>query len=687
LTDPKKRPKEEKMPAGKNKSVKARKTGANPGNNNELQTIIDAVPALIFYKDTRNRFLKVNRAYCDIMGMPKEKIEGVSLYKLYPRAEADSYWKDDQIVLSTGKPKMNIYESLHTKNGVLWLRTDKIPYLDDKGRIVGIIGFAVDITAQKNSEREMGKLNRMLMAISESNKALTQSKDLRDYLNRVCSIIIKDCGYKLAWIGLKENDKNKQVNPVAQAGFEAGYLKTLDITWADTERGRGPTGRAAREGRVQICRNMLFDPVFKPWRNEALKRGYASSIAIPLKTDGETFGVLTLYSHEPDPFSRDEIMLLGELGFDVSYGVTLIRAREKNMEAEGEIKKVATFPELDPNPICEIDAAGVLGYANPSFKKLFPDAFETPHDHPWFRDINAFFWALKGVKQQVLTRDVQVKDRYFFQTLYYIPAETKLRIYGVDITKRKTAEDELKTLYADMGKKVELRTAELVASKHLADIGTLAASVAHELRNPLGVINAAAYNLRRKITDVNILKHVESVEKKAMESSQIIDNLLVYARMKMPDFKKTLLHSLLAENIKTAKRNFRGRNVKIHGALNPVKDIFIEADALQLSEIFSNIISNACQAIEGKSGVVEVKARAGNGLAVISVKDNGVGIEPGDLQNIFKPFFTNKTKGTGLGLALCREMVGMHGGTIAVDSAPDKGSTFTVSLPLRRVSK
>ena len=675
------------MPAVKNKSDKARKTGAKPGNSKELQTIIDSVPALIFYKDTRNRFLKVNRAYCGLMGMPKEKLEGVSLFKLYPQSEADSYWKDDQTVISTGKPKMGIVESLHTKNGVMWLRTDKIPYLDDKGRIIGIIGFSVDITAQKNSEKKMGKLNRMLMAISGSNKALTQSNGLQDYLDKVCAIIIKDCGYKMAWIGLKENDKNKQVKPAAQAGFEAGYLKTLDITWADTERGRGPTGSAAREGKVQICRNMLNDPVFKPWRNEALKRGYASSIAIHLKTDGETFGVLTLYSHEPDPFSRDEIMLLGELGFDVSYGVTLIRAREKNMEAEGEIKKIATFPELDPNPICEIDASGVLGYTNLSFKKLFPGAFDKPMDHPWFRDIKAFFWAFKGVKQQALTRDVQVNDRYFFQTLYYMPVEAKLRIYGVDITKKKTAEDELKRLYSGMEKQVAQRTAELVASKHLADIGTLAASVAHELRNPLGVINAAAYNLRRKISDVNILKHVESVEKKAVESSQIIDNLLVYAKMKLPDFKKTPLHSLLAECITAAKRIFRGKSVKISCALSPVKDLFIEADALQLSEIFSNIISNACQAIEDKSGIVEVKARAYNGFAEISVKDNGVGIEPGDLENIFKPFFTNKTKGTGLGLALCREMVGMHSGTITVESAPGKGSTFTVSLPLRRVSK
>ena len=82
----------------------------------------------------------------------------------------------------------------------------------------------------------------------------------------------------MVWIGYKEEDDDKSIRPVASAGFEEGYLETLNITWADGERGRGPTGTAVRTGRPSGCRNMLTDPAFAPWRDEALRRGYASSV-------------------------------------------------------------------------------------------------------------------------------------------------------------------------------------------------------------------------------------------------------------------------------------------------------------------------------------------------------------------------------------------------------------------------
>ena len=307
----------------------------------ELQTIIDSVPAMIFYKDTGNRFLKVNRAFCELMGIQKEKLEGKSLFDIFPEKEANAYSKDDLEVISTGKAKTGIVESMHTKNGDLWIKTDKIPCRDPAGEIIGIIGFAVDITQSLLSEGYLKKFNRVLRAISGSNRALTHAKSEHDYLQSSCEIICKECGYMLAWIGLAENDVKKTVRPVASAGFEEGYLKKLNITWADSERGRGPTGMAIRTGKITICRDMLNDPDFKPWRAEAVKRGYASSIAIPLQSGNDVLGALMLYSAETDPFSKDEIALLMEMGFDLYYGIELIRARERNLAAEIELKRAA----------------------------------------------------------------------------------------------------------------------------------------------------------------------------------------------------------------------------------------------------------------------------------------------------------------------------------------------------------
>ena len=94
----------------------------------------------------------------------------------------------------------------------------------------------------------------------------------------------------MMWIGFAENDENKSVRPVAHAGFEDGYVETLKVTWDDSDNGRGPTGMAIRTGQPSMCRNMLTDPAFVPWRDEAIKREYASSLVIPLLEENKVLG-------------------------------------------------------------------------------------------------------------------------------------------------------------------------------------------------------------------------------------------------------------------------------------------------------------------------------------------------------------------------------------------------------------
>lgn len=142
----------------------------------------------------------------------------------------------------------------------------------------------------------------------------------------MCRVIVETGGYRIAWIGLAENDTDKPVRTVAQAGYDAGYLKVADISWADDERGRGPTGTAIRTGEVQINSDFAGDPRMEPWKGEALKRGYGSSIALPLREAQRTFGALTIYAHEPAAFSAEEVQLLTELAGDLSYGVVALRA-------------------------------------------------------------------------------------------------------------------------------------------------------------------------------------------------------------------------------------------------------------------------------------------------------------------------------------------------------------------------
>lgn len=123
----------------------------------ELQTIIDSSRMWIFYKDKENNFLRVNKAFAEVMGMPREQLEGSCLFDLYPKAEAESFWSDDQQVIKSGVPKIGIIETMESKKGKLWVETDKVPFRDSQGNIIGVIGFTTDITERKKAEEALKK--------------------------------------------------------------------------------------------------------------------------------------------------------------------------------------------------------------------------------------------------------------------------------------------------------------------------------------------------------------------------------------------------------------------------------------------------------------------------------------------------------------------------------------------------
>ncbi len=176
-------------------------------------------------------------------------------------------------------------------------------------------------------EAEVGQLNCTLKALSNSNQAMLHAGSETELLTETCRIIVQDCGFAMVWIGYAEDDRQKSVRPVASAGFEQGYLEQLNITWANTKRGQGPTGTAIRTKKPSRCNNMLTDPQFTPWREEAIKRGYASSLVLPLLSGEHAFGALNIYARQPDGFSDAEEKLLVELANDLSYGIISLRLR------------------------------------------------------------------------------------------------------------------------------------------------------------------------------------------------------------------------------------------------------------------------------------------------------------------------------------------------------------------------
>jgi PAS domain S-box-containing protein len=193
---------------------------------------------------------------------------------------------------------------------------------------------------RKRAEEKLARLNRTLQTLYQCNQALVRATEEYELLRSVCQILVEVGGLRMAWVGYREFNEDKTVRPVARAGHEAGYLERANITWGDTDRGRGPTGTAIRTGTNCWTRDNLTDPNLAPWRSEDLRLGYASSISLPLMSHGQAFGALALHAEEPDAFTQSAIDQFTDLANNLAYGVMALRTREERKQAESEIRQL-----------------------------------------------------------------------------------------------------------------------------------------------------------------------------------------------------------------------------------------------------------------------------------------------------------------------------------------------------------
>ncbi len=304
----------------------------------DWERTFDSVPDLIAILDDQHRIVRANRAMAERLKLSPQQCAGQFCYHHVHGANCPPAACPHVLTLADGRE--HVAEIHEPRLGGDFL-VSTTPLLDPQNRRIGSVHVARDVTERKRREDDLRRLNRTLRALSNGNQAWLRARDEAAFIQEVCQIVVHDCGHAMVWIGFAEADAGQTVRPVANAGFEEGYLETLGITWADTEHGRGPTGTAIRTGQPAKCTNMLTDPHFAPWRDQALKRGYASSIALPLLAEGKAFGALTIYSRDPDPFSLDETKLLGELADDLARGIRSFRLRAAQQQAEVALRQTA----------------------------------------------------------------------------------------------------------------------------------------------------------------------------------------------------------------------------------------------------------------------------------------------------------------------------------------------------------
>jgi PAS domain S-box-containing protein len=305
-----------------------------------LRLEVSRMPIGYVVWDKDFRVVTWNPAAEEIFGFTFDEAEGRHSYELIVPPEAQPHVDDIWRRLLAGDASAHSVNENQTRDGRTivceWTNT---PLKQPDGTVLGVMSMVQDITERVRAEREIARVNRALRMLSDTNQALIHITDEATLLSEVCRIAVDAGGYRMALVGFAEHDEAKSVRPVAHAGVDSGYIESAHVSWADDERGRGPGGTAIRTRQPCIARSIPSDTAFAPWWDAAIQRGYKSIIALPLMSEGQTLGALTICAGEEDAFDSREEEILKELADDLAFGITALRTRARRDQSEEALHK------------------------------------------------------------------------------------------------------------------------------------------------------------------------------------------------------------------------------------------------------------------------------------------------------------------------------------------------------------
>ncbi len=241
---------------------------------------------------------------------------------------------------------------------------------------------------------------------------------------------------------------------------------------------------------------------------------------------------------------------------------------------------------------------------------------------------------------------------------------------------------ELSRAFNDMVVKLRHAITEQDRLSRLAATGELAATLAHEIKNPLNSIGGAALYIKKNFEGDLLKEFLKIIYDEVTRINKLTTTLLDFARPVRPEPAPSDINGIVKETVDLLKQESDEHDVMVETDLEgeiPESSF----DPLQVKQVLINLLINAFEAV-GKNGKIKIKTRLSDGKILITLEDNGRGMGEEEMKSIFNPFFTTKTRGTGLGLAVSKKIAREHGGDITVESVPGEGSAFTLSLPLKR---
>jgi PAS domain S-box-containing protein len=547
----------------------------------------------------------------------------------------------------------------------------------------------------ERSQESLYRVNRALRVFSECNKAITWDREETELLFKICRILVMLGGYRLAWVGFARHDAEKTVAPVAYWGYEEGYLDKLRVTWDDSPTGQGPAGTAIRTGQTTVIQHIMTNPKFSPWREEALRQGFAAALALPLRNGKEVFGALIILAGEPDAFNNEEINLLEELADDLSSGITHIRREAEQARLKEEQLLLAAVIAQESEGVMTFDQGGTVQYVNPAWETICG----IPADNLVGQNLHHLgcirhFPELYQAMQQAVTNEETITGNFVCQRPDGIRFQIDTRISPVrghaDTIVRYVAVIHDVTHEAQLEE--QLRTAQKMEA-----IATLSGGIAHDFNN---ILAAIITNTELTLDDVpehsTLHEHLKIVQQAGLRGRNLVKQIKAISQQTSHERHPVQVERIVEECLLLLRASLP-TIIEIRKHIAPGLGLAL-ADPTQLHQVILNLCTNAAEAMAQGDGMLEVRLEPFFHIApyiqdypglptghylCLTVKDTGHGMERAVMDRIFDPFFTTKGqgKGTGLGLSVVHSIVKNHGGTITVDSSPGEGTTFRVFLP------
>ncbi|MBZ5665631.1 MAG: sigma 54-interacting transcriptional regulator [Acidobacteriia bacterium] len=315
----------------------------SPIDETRIRLVIDTIPGMVWSCLANGSLDVCNQSWVDFTGTSLEQARGWGWTAVIHRDDLGFLVARWKTALAEGKAAEFEARIRRADGEYHWFLIRSVPLYDPNGRIVRWYGTNIDIEDRKRAEQDSARLSQTLQTLYECDQALVRAGDEHELLQSICRILVDVGGMRMAWAGYREYDEEKTVSIVAHAGHEDGYLSHSKLSWGDSESGSGPTGTAIRTGKPCWIRHSQTDPDFILWRAEAVKRGYLSSISLPLMSDGVVFGALALYAGEPDAFNERTLQQFTELANNVAYGVTALRTRQEHRKAEDALRRSEAY--------------------------------------------------------------------------------------------------------------------------------------------------------------------------------------------------------------------------------------------------------------------------------------------------------------------------------------------------------